>query len=85
VELPILKWQQEGNVEMAISASKKVKENNKEIDWKRREKGVEAYNKHVEHNDLGALKDKKKERKKETQEYPNGISGRGNRKERRSS
>jgi hypothetical protein len=53
VELPILKWQQEGNVDMAMSAEKKVKENNKEIDWKRRDQGVEVDNNHVEHIDLG--------------------------------
>ena len=45
---------------MAISAEKKVKENNKEIDWKRRKKGAEVDSKPVEDIDLGVTKDKRR-------------------------
>ena len=44
---------------MAISAEKKVKENNKEIDWKRTEKGAKVDSKPVEDIDLGTTKDKR--------------------------
>jgi len=43
---------------MAISAEKKVKENNKEIDWKRAEKGAKVDSKPVEDIDLGTGKTK---------------------------